>query len=68
MPENHDELCAELFSGVLYAADLGWSGNIPGDTNDKQVAQALIEDDLGRTHTTKRGVDVWGEIAHRNRH
>jgi hypothetical protein len=38
----------KLLGGELDAADLRWRNDITGDANDEQIAEALIEHDLGR--------------------
>ena len=48
MPQNHHQLCAEPRRSELNAANLRTSGDVSGNTDDKQVAKALIEDDLCR--------------------
>ena len=46
MAKHHHQASTEFFGGELHAADQGRSNDVTGDTNDEQVAQALIEDDL----------------------
>lgn len=46
--QHFHEACAELCSGKLDATDQRRRHDIAGDANNKQVAQALIEDDLYR--------------------
>src|SRR2546429_9537314 len=48
MPKNHHQASAEPRRRELDAADLRGSDDVSGNTNDKQVAQALVEDDLSR--------------------
>ena len=48
MPQNHHQPCAEPRRGELDAADLRRSDDVSGNADDKQVAKALIEDDLCR--------------------
>jgi hypothetical protein len=48
MTENHDEPRAEPLSGELHAANLRRRDNIPGNADDKQIAQALVEHDFCR--------------------
>jgi hypothetical protein len=44
---NHHQSRAEPSRGELDAADLRRRDDVPGDTDHEQVAEALIEDDLG---------------------
>ena len=44
--QHHDESCAEPLRCELDTADLGRGDDVPGDPDDKQVAQALIEGSL----------------------
>ena len=46
MPQNHHQPCAEPRRGELDAADLRRSDDVSGNADDKQVAKALVEDDL----------------------
>jgi hypothetical protein len=46
--QNHNERRAEPLCGELNAADLRGSDDVSGNADDKQVAQALVEDDLCR--------------------
>ncbi len=48
MAQNHNERCAEPLCGELRAPDLGGGDDVSGNADDKQVAQALVEDDLCR--------------------
>ena len=47
MAEDHHEPRPELAGGELDASDLRRCHDVAGDTDDEQVAQALIEHDLG---------------------
>jgi hypothetical protein len=44
--QNHNERCAEPLCGELNTADLRGSDDVPRNADDKQIAQALIEDDF----------------------
>jgi hypothetical protein len=44
--QNHDKPCAKPFRGELDTAYLGWSDDVARNTDDKEVAKSLIEDDL----------------------
>jgi hypothetical protein len=44
--EHDDEPRAELLGGVLDAPDLRGRDDVPGDADDEEVAEPLIEDDL----------------------
>ena len=44
--QHHDQPRAEPRRGELDAADLRRGDDVSGNTDDKQVAEALIEDDL----------------------
>ena len=46
MPQYHNQPCAEPRSGKFYAADLRRRDYVSGHPNDKEVAQALVENDL----------------------
>ena len=46
--EHDDQPRAEALGGELDAADLRRRDDVAGDADDEQVAQALVEDDLGR--------------------
>src|SRR5881409_3519796 len=46
--QHHDESCAEPFRGELDAADLRRGHDVSCNTDDKQVTETLIEDDLSR--------------------
>ena len=46
--QNHHQPCAEPLCGELDAADLRGGDDVSGNADDKQVAKALIEDDLCR--------------------
>ena len=48
MPQHHDESRAEPLGGELDAADLRRGDDVAGDTDDKKVTKALIEDVLRR--------------------
>jgi hypothetical protein len=48
VPEHDDESRAESLGGVLDAPDQRWSDDVPGDADDEQIAEPLIEDDLRR--------------------
>jgi hypothetical protein len=48
MPQNHHQPCVEPFRRELNATDLRSSDDIPGNSNDKQVAEALVEYDFCR--------------------
>jgi hypothetical protein len=48
MAEHDDQWCAESRGRELDAAHLGWRDDVACDTNDEQIAETLIEDDLGR--------------------
>jgi hypothetical protein len=45
--QYHDQSRAELAHRELHTADLRWGHDVPGDANDEQVAESLIEHDLG---------------------
>ena len=47
-PEHDDQRRAELGGGKLDAADLRRGDDVARNADDKQVAEALVEDDLGR--------------------
>jgi hypothetical protein len=44
--QDHNESCAESLRSELDAPDLRRGNDVPSDTDNKQVTQALIEDDL----------------------
>jgi hypothetical protein len=44
--ENHDERSVEPLRGEFDAADLRRSHDVPGNPDDEEVAQALVEDDF----------------------
>ena len=46
--EHDDEARAEALRGELDAADLRRRDDVAGDADDEQVAEPLVEDDLGR--------------------
>jgi hypothetical protein len=46
MPKDHDESRVKTCSSELDAADLGGRDDVACDSNDEEVAQSLIEDDL----------------------
>jgi hypothetical protein len=46
--QNHNEPCAEPLRGELNTADLRGSDDVSGNADNKQVAQAVVEDDLCR--------------------
>ncbi len=46
--QHHDESCGEALRGELDAADLRRGDDVSGNADDKQVAQAAVEDDLRR--------------------
>jgi hypothetical protein len=46
--QHHDERRPEALGGKLHAANLRGRDDIAGDADDKQVAEALVEDDLRR--------------------
>jgi OOP family OmpA-OmpF porin len=46
--EHHHNARTKPLGGELHAADLGRCDDIAGHTNDKEVTQALIEDELRR--------------------
>lgn len=46
VPQNHDQPGTEPRRGELDTADLRGSDDVSGNADDKQVAQALVEDDL----------------------
>ena len=46
MAQNDDEPCAESLRGELDAADLRRSDDVSRNANHKEIAQALVEDDL----------------------
>ena len=48
VPEHHHQAGAERFGRELDAADLRGRDDVAGHADDEQVAEALIEDDLGR--------------------
>ena len=48
MAEHDDEPRVELLGRELDAADLRRRDDVAGDADDEQVAEPLIEDDLGR--------------------
>jgi hypothetical protein len=43
MAENHNQLRVQVFHRVFDAAQIIVCGDIPGDADDKQVAQALVK-------------------------
>ena len=47
VPEDHDEARAEALGGELDAADLRRRDDVAGHADHEQIAQTLIEDDLG---------------------
>jgi len=58
MSQNHHQPCAGPRSGELDAADLRGSDDVSRNADDKEVAQALVEDDLRRyprVGTTENG-------------
>ena len=48
MTENDDESRAEPFGGELHATDLRRRNDIPGNADDKEISQALVEHDFCR--------------------
>ena len=48
VPEHDDQPRAEPRGGELDAADLRRRDDVAGDADDEQIAEPLIEDDLGR--------------------
>ena len=53
MAQHHHQPGAETLDGKLDAADLGRGDDVAGHADDEQLAQPLIEDQLGR-HTGVR--------------
>jgi hypothetical protein len=45
--QDHDQPCVELLRRELHAADLRWSDDVAGDADHEQVAEPLVEDELG---------------------
>ena len=60
VPEHHDEPRAEALGGELDAADLRRRDDVAGDADHEQVAEALVEDDLGG-HARVRAAEDDGE-------
>ena len=48
MPQHDDQPGTELFGGKLDAADLRGGNDVAGHSDDEQVAEPLIENDLDR--------------------
>ena len=48
MAEHHDESCTEFRTGEFHAANQGRLHDIAGNPHDEQVANALVENNLGR--------------------
>ena len=48
MTEDDDELRAELFDGELDALKRGRADDVPGDADDEELAEALVEEELRR--------------------
>src|SRR3990172_4064602 len=48
MPQYHHQPCPKPRSGELHAAHLRRRDDVSGHADDKQVAKALVEDDLCR--------------------
>jgi hypothetical protein len=46
MTLNHNERCAEPFCGKFHAADLRGRDDVSGNTDDEEITQALVENDL----------------------
>jgi hypothetical protein len=46
MSQNHDKPRTKLLSRILDTTCLRRGDNVAGYTDDKQIAQSLIEDDL----------------------
>ena len=47
MPEHHDEPGAEPLGGEFDAVNLRGRDDVSGDADDKQIAEALVEDQFG---------------------
>jgi hypothetical protein len=60
MAHDDDEPGAEPRGGKLHAAHLGWSNDVAGYSNDEEIAEALIEDQLGG-HSRIRAAQNDGE-------
>src|SRR6516225_4020460 len=60
MAEYHHEAHAEGRSRELDAADLRWRDDVAGHADDEQVAESLVEDDLGG-HARVRAAEHDGE-------
>ena len=60
MPEHHDQARAEGLGGELDAADLRGRDDVARDADHEQVAESLVEHDLGR-HARIRAAEDDGE-------
>ncbi len=60
VPQHHHQPGAEAGGGELDAAHPGGRHDVAGDANDEQIAQPLIEDDLGG-HPRVRATEDDGE-------
>jgi hypothetical protein len=45
--QDHDELRAEMLCCKFNTTNLGWTNDIAGYADDKQITKALIKDNLG---------------------
>ena len=60
MADHHHQARAEALGGELDAAHLRRRDDVAGDADDEEIAEALIEDDLGG-HARVRAAEDDGE-------